>query len=333
MPYTFVLAAGTFSDTRIEEQHLTSQSVAVRLASLSTPEDVARETVAADGVIVTTNPLPDAAISRLGPRVRIIGRAGIGLDAIDLAAAERRGIAVFHCPDYATEEVATHAVAMILALNRRVTQGDLVARHGWTGWREIAPLLPLHEQTVGVVGCGRIGRAVIQRVLPLAGAVLASDPYVATPPAGATLVPLDDLLHRSDVVTLHSPLTPQTRHLIGQRELALMKEGAFLVNVSRGALVEQTALVEALRTGALAGAGLDVLEEEPPPADAPILTAPHVLLSPHVAWYSVASERRARTDTVDGMIAYLDGRPLHAGRLAVVPHSAPIDASASTTTT
>ncbi len=149
MSYTFILAAGTFADTAIEEEHLAGQPVTVRLASLATPEEVEQATADADGIIVTTNPVPAESMARLGSRVRIIARAGIGLDAIDLAVAERRGIAVFHTPDYATEEVATHALALILALNRRIVPGDQVARRSWKEWRLLAPIRPLGEQAAG----------------------------------------------------------------------------------------------------------------------------------------------------------------------------------------
>jgi D-3-phosphoglycerate dehydrogenase len=320
--YTFVMAAGTFDDMAVEREQLAGRPVTLRVASLATPDEIERETAEADGIIVTTNPLPAAFIARFGPRMRIIGRAGIGLDAIDLQAAARRGVAVLHAPDYATQEVATHAVALILALNRRLAEGDAVARGRWTAWRELTPVAPLYEQTIGVVGCGRIGRAVIERLRPLAGAIVTYDPYVTSAPEGARLVAsLDELLAQSDAVTLHPPLTEETRAMIGRRELALMKRGALLVNVARGALIDESALTEALQEGHVGAAALDVLHKEPPPPDAAIMRAPNVLLSPHFAWYSTASERRVRTTTVDGMWDYLEGQPPRAGRLAVVPES------------
>ena len=130
---------------------------------------------------------------------------------------------------------------------------------------------------------------------------------------------LDELLATSDVVTLHAALTPETRGLLGRRELSLLKQGAILVNVSRGGLIEQDALVEALHEGRIGAAGIDVLANEPPPRDDPIMRAPNVLLSPHFAWYSEASERRARTLTVDGLVDYLEGRPIRGGRMVVTP--------------
>jgi D-3-phosphoglycerate dehydrogenase len=294
--------------------------VEIRLARLFTGEEIAEATTDADGIIVTTDPLPAAFIARLGPKVRIIARAGIGLDAIDLDAARARGIAVFHIPDYASAEVATHAVAMILALNRRIVQGDAVARTDWPGWRQLAPVIPLHEQTVGVLGCGRIGRAVIERLIPLCRSIVAFDPYVTETPLGVHMAgSLDEVLSQSDVITLHMALTEETRSLLNEQTLRRLKPGAMVVNVSRGGLIDQAALVLALISGQVGGAALDVLEQEPPLPSDPILSAPNVILSPHFAWYSQASEQRARTMSVDGVIDYLEGRTPRAGRLAVVP--------------
>jgi D-3-phosphoglycerate dehydrogenase len=322
--YLLIMAAGTWSDANVEREHLANRPVAIRVASLNTAEDIAKETATADGIIVTTHPLPRAFIAALGPSVRIIGRAGIGLDAIDLEAAKERGIAVFHCPDYCTNEVATHAVSMILALNRRLLATDAIARHEWKAWERLRPVAPIYEQTAGVIGCGRIGGAVIDRLRPLVKQILAYDPYQIEPPVDVSWVrSLDDLLSGSNIVTLHLPLTPETRAMIGARELALMKKGATIVNVSRGALIDECALADALTSGHISGAALDVLEEEPPRPDAPILRAPNVLLSPHVAWYSTAAEIRVRTMTVDGLVDYLEGRSPSVGHLAVVPTQVP----------
>lgn len=318
--YTFIMATGTLTEAGIEREHLAGQPVDIRLASLTTPEEVARETADADGILVTLNPLPSAIIERLGPGVRVIGRAGLGLDTIDLEAARRRGIAVVHTPDYATDEVATHAVAMILATNRRLFAGDDIARTDWRNWRALAPIVSLQMQTAGVVGCGRIGRAVIQRLLPLVGKILVFDPYADRLPTGTTRVEtLENLLTQSDIVTLHVPATDETTALLGKREFSLMKPGATLVNVSRGKLVDEIALVEGLAAGRPGAAALDVLAEEPPGSGSPILHAPNVLLSPHFAWYSTSSEQRMRTMAVDGVMDYLEGRPQSVARLAIDP--------------
>jgi D-3-phosphoglycerate dehydrogenase len=317
--FKFVMVEGAFPDLAVEQAHLADKPVGIQSAHMRTGDEVASASEHADGVIVTTEPMSREFIGRLHPDVKIIGRAGIGLDAIDLDAARERGIAVFHTPDYATEEVATHALAMILAVNRRIVAGDALARRDWLAWDELAPVTPLSAQVVGVVGLGRIGRAVVTLLAPFRCRIVAFDPYVEEAPPGATLLPtLDELLGVADIVTLHSPLTPQTARMIGERELGLLRPGAILVNVARGGLIDEPALVAALIGGRITAA-LDVLATEPPAADAPILTAPNVLLSPHFAWYSDESDRRVRTDTLDGMLDYLTERPITTGRLVVDP--------------
>ena len=318
--YTLVVAKGVLADVEVEQAHLAGRSVAVRMASLGTAEQVARETADADAVVVTVEAMPRNFIEHFGPGVRIIARAGIGLDAIDLEAAREHGVAVFHTPDYATEEVATQTIALMLALNRKLVAGDGIARTEWTAWARLKPVIPLSELTVGVVGLGRIGRAVIDRIRPFAGRIVAFDPYVTESLGDVEAAgTLDELLCLSDVLTLHLPLTEETRGMIGARELAALRPGATVVNVSRGALIDQEALAAALCDGHLGGAGLDVLTVEPPPDDDPILSAPNIVLSPHFAWHSEASDRRMREMAVDGILDDLDGREVSVGRLAVRP--------------
>ncbi|MGO9581838.1 MAG: C-terminal binding protein [Acidimicrobiales bacterium] len=318
--FQIVVAEGVLTDVEVEAEHLSARPAEVRLASLRTAEDVARETRQAHAVVVTVEPMPRSFVELLGPDVRIIARAGIGLDAIDLDAARDRGIAVFHTPDYATEEVATHTVALMLALNRKLLQGDELARKDWQSWARLKPVPPMSVLTVGIVGLGRIGRAVADRVRPFAANIVAFDPFVTEAPDNVRLAEtLDELLAETDVLTLHLPVTDATRGLIGARELGLLRPGAVVVNVARGALLDQVALVGALRSGRLSGAGLDVLAVEPLPDDDPITTAPNVILSPHFAWYSDASNSRTRTMVVDGILDYLEGKPVSVGRLAVAP--------------
>jgi D-3-phosphoglycerate dehydrogenase len=293
------------------------------MAPLDTPEGVRAETSNADAIVVTANPLTRAHIEALGNRVQIIGRCGIGLDAIDLAAAEKRGIAVLHQPDYATVEVATHAVALILAAYRNLLACNQAARSTWSSWRSIGQLQAIDQATLGVVGYGRIGRAVASRMAPMVGRIVAYDPLTqeASGPVERT-ESLEDLLAMSDIVTLHLPLTEETQRLLDRAALSRMRRGAILVNVSRGGLVDEDALADALEAGNLAGAALDVLATEPPNQDARILQAPNTLLSPHVAWYSTASERRVRVHTIEGILEYLAGSTPTTGRMAVNPRSA-----------
>jgi D-3-phosphoglycerate dehydrogenase len=325
---TIVIAEGTFDDISIERERY-SHAANIEIADLSSPENLQQHAVRAQGIVVALHSLSDEHFAAMGPHVRIVGRAGIGLDSIDLAAARQRGVAVLYQPDYATNEVATHAVALLLALNRRLREQDDVARGQWTDRGPLRNIAPIDEYVAGVVGFGRIGRATAERLRPFVAKLVTYDPQASDFPQWIEpAVSLDALLRQSDCLTLHLPLTHETAGLIGERELGLMRPGGLLVNVSRGGLVDETALVRALENGTLGGAGLDVLSQEPPPSDAPILRAPHTLLTPHMAWYSTASESRLKTRTIEGVIAYLRGEPVSSGRLAVDP--APLEAPTTT---
>ncbi len=269
-------------------------------------------------MIVDDEVLDAAHVEALAGSVRIIGRSGTGLDAIDLEAARGRGVSVLNLPAFAMAEAADHTVALILASLRRLVLGGEVARSAWHDWRQVAPLRSIAQSTIGLLGAGRIGAGVIERLRPFGPRVLVLDPGLEASPAGAELAAsLDDLLAAADVVSLHVPLLEATRGLIGRRELALMKPDAILVNVSRGGVVDEPALVQALVEGRIGGAALDVVATEPPDPSAPILSAPRTLLTPHVAWLSEASMARARDHTLHGVAAYLRGEELPYGALAV----------------
>jgi D-3-phosphoglycerate dehydrogenase / 2-oxoglutarate reductase len=223
------------------------------------------------------------------PGLRAIGTASVGFDHIDLEAAEARGVAVVSVPDYCTEEVADHTLALLLALLRGVVTLDRdVARGSWNA-KAAGGLRTIRGLRIGIVGLGRIGGAVATRLLALGAEVWAHD-VLPVARDGVRLVSLDELLAECDAITLHVPLTGETRGLIGQSELAAMRPGALLVNTSRGAVVDDGAVLAALRLGRLAGAALDVLAREPPPV-APL--APNLVVTPHAAYYSAASEERA----------------------------------------
>jgi D-3-phosphoglycerate dehydrogenase len=315
----FVTAADVFGGPSLENDQAAGRAV-VRHAALDTPEDVARETAEADGIIITTHPFGAEHIAALGPRVRVIGRAGIGLDAIDLEAAEQAGVAVINFPDYATNEVATHAVALLLALHRRLVEADRLARRPWGEQAWLAGIEPLESLTLGLVGLGRIGRATAVRMRPLVGAMLAYDPAAPPLPDGVgRCASLDELLESSDLVSLHLPLLPETEKLLGAEQFERMRPSALLVNVSRGGLVDEDALADALIAGDIGGAALDVFAHEPLAADARILAAPNTVLSPHVAWFSTASGPKVRRDTVEAMIVWIESGTVPHGNLAARP--------------
>lgn len=252
------------------------------------------------------------------PRLKVVSRYGVGLDNVDLDAATDLGIVVTHFPQYCTAEVADHALSLILALNRRLVEFDRDLRQGaWVAnrfeTRQILshPIPPLREQTLGIIGFGRIGREVAKRAAPFGLSLLVSDPYVSPDEVtsrGAEPLSLDDLLRRADIVTVHSPLTPQTRGLLGQSQLAAMKPGAILVNTARGPIVDLGALAEGLTSGHIGGAGLDVFYPEPLPIESPLYTMPNVILTPHAAYYSERSVETVRDETLKQALLALSGR-------------------------
>jgi D-3-phosphoglycerate dehydrogenase len=224
-----------------------------------------------------------------------IVRYGVGLDNVDVSAARSAGVAIVPIPDYCIDEVADHTIALLLAVERGIV--DLAAQTRAGGWdfRAAGVVRRLRGGTLGLVGFGRIARAVAERASGFGLRVTAYDPNVLD--AGAES--LDALLEQADVLSLHVPLTEETRGLVGRRELALLPRGAIVLNTSRGGLVDEAALTEALGAGRLRGAGLDVLAHEPPAADHPLRSAPGVVLTPHAAWFSDAAVLELRSKAVE----------------------------------
>lgn len=263
----------------------------------------------ADGVLVQYADIT-AEVMDANPSWRVIGRYGVGVDTIDLAAASARSIPVVNVPDYCEEEVATHAAALILDANRRITAADALVRRGeWADWAQLRPIAPLSTATLSLIGVGRIGREVIRLMRPFVKRVIAYDPF-AGDLEGVELVDLETALAEGDVVSLHCPLTAETHHLIDAAAIARMKPSATLVNVSRGGLVDGAALAAALHEGRIAMAALDVLETEPPAAADPLLAAPNVVITNHLAWYSEASEQRLRARLAERCAAVLRGQDI-----------------------
>lgn len=263
-----------------------------------TDADMDDEIADADAIIIWHNmPLTARGIAKL-KNCRAIIRNGVGFDSVDIAAARERGIAVCNVPDYGTEEVADHAIALVMALCRQLFPLDAEAKA--LGWniKVGARLRRLRELTFGIVGLGRIGTATALRAKALGFRVAFHDPYLpngADKAVGVARVrTLDELLARSDVLSLHCPLNEETRHLIAERELALLKPGAFVVNTARGAVVKKTAILAALREGHLAGAGLDVIEDEPLHSEEEAAT-PNLIATCHAAFCSVESKIEMRS--------------------------------------
>lgn len=251
-----------------------------------------------------------AAVIEAMPRLRGIVRYGIGTDNIDLACASRRKVVVANVPDYGTEEVSDQAMALLLAVARRVASRDTAVRAGrWNVARQ-EPMYRIAGKTLGLLGYGRIARA-MERKMRAFGIerVLVYDPYVTDAPPGVQLVPADEVCAGADYLSVHAPLTPQTRHVLNAERLALMKPTAIVVNTARGALIDECALVEALQQGRLFGAGLDVFEREPFPADSPLRGMSTVVLSDHTGWYSEESVRDLQRGAAGEVARILGGQP------------------------
>jgi glycerate dehydrogenase len=276
---------------------------------------------AADAEIVLTNKaeLSRAVIERL-PRLRYIGVTATGYNIVDVSAARERNIPVCNVPDYATQSVVQMVFGHLLNFTLHVADHARgVAGGRWSGSPDFAywdfPLVELAGQTMGLVGFGRIGRATAQVAIAMGMNVLASDKVAAASP-GVRFVDLDELFRQSDVVSLHCPLTPETQHLVNAERLAMMKRSAWLINTGRGPLVDEAALASALRAGQIAGAGLDVLSSEPPPADHPLLTAPNCTITPHIAWATRAARERLLDVAVSNVLGFLAGTPQNVVNLA-----------------
>ncbi len=265
--------------------------------------------VPADAIIVQWAPVT-AAVLDAAAGCRFVSRLGIGYDMIDVAAATGRGVAVANTPDYCVDEVAAHTLAMALWLVRGLGRLDAAVRAGeWAAAAAYPAAARPADTVMGVVGLGRIGTRVAAQAKALGFDVVGHDPYAA-PGGDARLTSLADVLRRSHLVTLHAPLTAETRHLIRAETIGLMRPGALLVNTCRGGLVDEPAVAAALRAGRLGGAALDVFETEPLPAASPLRSLPNVLLSPHAAWYSPASLAELPVRAAQQVVDFLAGVPV-----------------------
>ena len=252
-------------------------------------------------------------MDRIGPRLRIIARTGIGVDRIDLEAATRRGIMVVNTPDGPTESTAEHTIALLLNLCKRVMSGDRILRSGqpFPSLSDLTPGFEVCGAVLGLVGLGRIGSRVAAIAQVLEMKVMAFDPFVAPERArmlGVELVPsLAELLPRAQIVSLHCPSTPETYHLIDTGTLRLMPRGSYLINVARGALIDQVALLDALHSGHLAGAALDVYDPEPPMTNHPLFTLPNTICTPHIGSHTAASVLRMQVMACEQIASAIRG--------------------------
>jgi glycerate dehydrogenase len=281
-----------------------------------TPADqIAIRVAGAAAVLTNKTPLRSATLAG-APDLRYIGVLATGYDIVDVPAARARGIAVTNVPTYGTASVAQYVFALLLELchnvklhSDAVRAGEWACAPDWSFWK--TPLTELAGKTMGIVGFGRIGRRTARIADALGMRVIASDALQSDPPdyPGFRWAAIDELLRESDVVSLHAPLLPETRGMIDARALAIMKSTAFLINTSRGGLVKSEDLAEALNTGRIAGAALDVLEIEPPPAGSALLAARNCLITPHMAWATREARERLMNTAVENLAAFVSGHP------------------------
>ncbi|WP_340538135.1 C-terminal binding protein [Nocardioides sp. GXZ039] len=276
----------------------------VRVLDSADPDAIVSGAHDAAALLIGYAPVTASMLDRLGS-LQIVATQSVGIDSVDLDACRRLGIAVSNVPGAATEEVASHALAMSLALVRGLPFLDRAVADGvWDGTRE--QLLRLSEITVGVIGLGRIGARYARMIGPLVGRVVGYEPY-GTAPDGVEQVELDELLDVSDLVSLHLPSTPDTQGLLDAGRLSRLRRGAMLVNASRGDLIDTAALLRALDDGVLSGAALDVLPHEPPARDDPLVRHPRTLVTPHAAYLSPASARDYVLHQAQSVLAHFAG--------------------------
>jgi D-3-phosphoglycerate dehydrogenase len=274
-------------------------------------EQVAELCKDADGVLNARAPVTRRAIAAM-ERCRVIVRYGIGVDTIDIPAATERGIYVANVPDYCLDEVSDHALALLMMLSRQMIPSIALAREDTWPVSKMPPLQRLRGQTCGLVGCGRIGSLLAGKGFALGMSVIIHDPYMSAERANgmkAELVSLDELLARADFVSLHAPLTEETRHLFGAAAFAKMKKNASIINTARGGLIDEVALIAALDAGQIFGAGLDVMESETAvtPVRAALVRHPKIIVTAHTAWLSQQARALLQLRAIEQVLACLRG--------------------------
>jgi len=300
-PWTVAVMGHRFASLRIEEQVLGDEACVVDVESA---DDRDGTIASADAIVLgSTGRLDADAIDRL-EKCKVIVRCGIGVDNIDVAAAGARSIWVANVPNYCIEEVSDHAVTLMLAVARNLIPSVAAATEGRWGVGVMSGVRRLSRLCVGLIGFGRIGQAVASKVKPIFGEVLAYDPVETADPH---LRSIDEVLDRADLVSIHCPLTPQTRGLVGASFLQHMPKGSWLINTARGEIVDEEALIDSLDREHLAGAALDVLTREPPDLGAPVLRHPKILVTPHVSYYSESSIDELHRRSAEQVWAALHG--------------------------
>ena len=291
-------------DAELEELQETNADL--MLEQCKTEDELIAATQDADAVMVQHAEITRGVIENM-EKCRIIARYGVGFDNVDTIAATECGIMVSNVPDYCIDEVSSHAIALLMQCSRKVVQLNNSIKAGEWEYTVAVPVYKMLGQNLGIVGLGRIGSAAASKGLGLGLRVQAYDPYVSETDLDVKFVDFGQLLETSDFISLHAPLTGETYHMFGETEFKKMKRSAFLINTARGPVVNGAALYEALKTGEIAGAGVDVTEPEPIPQDDPLLELDNFIITPHIAWYSEESRELLQRETTRAVVAVLKG--------------------------
>lgn len=311
MAYKVILTDYEFENLQYEEEVFQNSGLDIEFIKVQckTEEEVIEHAKDADAILNQYAPVSRRVIESL-QNTKIISRYGVGVNTIDLDAAKEKRITVANVPDYGMEEVSNHALALLLSWARKVTLLNNEVKKGNWDFKACVPIHRFNEQTVGVLGFGRIPRRLIEKVKPLGFKTVAYDPFVSAEEmaaVGVEKMELDDLIRHADYLSVHVPLIPDTYHLINEERLSKMKRNAVIINTARGPIIDEKALADALKKGIIAGAALDVTEEEPVSINSPLLEMDNVIITPHSAWYSEEAMIELRQKAAKNIVQVLSG--------------------------
>jgi len=299
----------TYADLSFEKELLQGTGVELAPSVVNSADEIQRTTKDADAILTAVVPVDANLVANL-QKCRVIVRLGVGYEMVDVESCRKKGIQVCNVPDYGTEEVANHAIALLFSVHRRILSYDRNVRN--RQWGHVLPW-PIHRLStlrVGVVGLGRIGSSFARSIEGFVRDVVGFDPFLAADQLGASNVQkmsLESLFETSDIISLHLPLSEKTHHLVSAETIALMERRPIIINVSRGGLVDGAALTHALETGELSGAGIDVFEDEPNVPEE-LRRLDNIVLTPHVAWYSEEAELQLRRSSIEEVLRVLAGQ-------------------------
>ncbi|WP_031515429.1 C-terminal binding protein [Desulfofalx alkaliphila] len=298
-----------FKTLQYEEEVLNPVGAELIGVQCKTEDEIIEKCKDAFGLINQYAPIGRKVLESL-PNLKVVARYGVGVNTIDIPAATELGICVAHVPDYCMDEVSDHAMALLMACARKTVLMNNEVKKGNWDYKVSIPINRLRGQKLGLISFGRIAQALAKKAQAFGLNLLVYDPYVPEAVAkehNAKLVSLEELLKESDFISVHAPLTAETEHMISEKELQMMKDSAYIINTGRGPVIDEKALVKGLQQGWIAGAGLDVLETEPPAADNPLLQMDNVVINPHAAWYSEQAEAELRRKTARGVAEVIQG--------------------------